>query len=105
MDRGNAANEWRFSDRQYRSTETGEICDWDEWLKWRGTTNCAAVSKSGVDGTATLTIVGGLLTTAAIAAGGSGGDAKSPGWIGIFAGLTGEYLTSKAVSNSIGYAR
>ena len=84
---GNARADWHFAGKRYRSVQTGETYTWDDWLAWDDRTQCGVVALpvrtgavgGGVDGVTATGIVGGLLGTAAIAAGGDEEPAKSPG--------------------------
>ena len=83
LEDGNAPEDWRFVGRRYRDIVDGTIYDWDDWLAWEAQNGCAATAGdgNGFGGMTAVGIVGGLLVTGAIAAGG-GGDgapAKSPG--------------------------
>lgn len=83
LEDGNAPEDWRFVGRRYRDIVDGTIYDWDDWLAWEAQNGCAAAAGdgNGFGGMTAVGIVGGLLVTGAIAAGG-GGDgapAKSPG--------------------------
>ena len=83
LDDGNAPEDWRFVGQRYRDIADGAIYDWGDWLAWEARNKCAAAAGdgNGFGGMTAVGIVGGLLVTGAIAAGGGGegAPAKSPG--------------------------
>jgi len=75
---GNAPQDYRYAGPTYRDVEDGELYNWQDWLEWERTADCATPGTSSFNGRAAVgAAVSGIGTALLVA--GSGENAKSPG--------------------------
>ena len=43
---GHDKNDWRFAGKTYRAVDTGEVYDWNDWLRWARTEKCAGFAQA-----------------------------------------------------------
>lgn len=78
LEAGNAPQDFRYAGPTYRDVEDGELYNWQDWLEWERTADCAVAEASPFNGrTAVGAAVAGIGTALLVA--GSGENAKSPG--------------------------